>query len=145
MFATFSILLGSQQAAARTARLTGTVVDQAGHVVGNPGLTLTARATGERLRIVPPIKIRDQAPVYPVSVRGSGFAGKVVLEAVLKTDGAVEVVQILAPVDPATMTTAHPDLARAAVEAVAGWRYEPTLLHGMPVDTRMTISVDFRP
>lgn len=234
VFATALLLPGSQQATAQTARLTGTVVDQAGHVVGNPGLTLTARETGERLRttgddagrfefaaveageyrlvtrtpgfeplfrrlsleagaqieldlvlelgsleetitvtdtdapppprtigddalaryrrnrtrggtIVPPIKIRDQAPVYPVSVRGSEFTGKVVLEAVLKTDGAVEVIQILAPVDPATMTTVHPDLARAAVDAVGGWRYEPTLLHGVPVDTRMTISVNFRP
>ena len=53
--------------------------------------------------------------------------------------------QILAPVDPDTMTTVHPDLARAAVEAVGGWRYEPTLLHGVPVDTRMTINVTFRP
>lgn len=38
-----------------------------------------------------------------------------------------------------------PDLARAAVEAVGGWRYEPTLLHGVPVDTRITISVTFVP
>ena len=53
--------------------------------------------------------------------------------------------QILAPVDPATMTTVYPDLARSAVEAVGGWRYEPTLLHEVPVDTRITISMTFRP
>ena len=94
--------------------------------------------------IAPPIKIRDLAPVYPASVRGSGFEGKVVLEAQIKTDGTVEVLRILAPVDPATMTTVYPDLARSAVEAVGGWRYEPTLLHGVPVDTRMTINVTFR-
>ena len=47
--------------------------------------------------------------------------------------------------DPDTLTTVHPDLARSAGEAVGGWRYEPTLLHGVPVDTRMTISVTFRP
>ena len=41
------------------------------------------------------------------------------------------------------MTTVYPDLARAAVEGVGGWRYEPTLLHGVPVDTRITISVTF--
>ena len=233
--ATASILFGSLQVAAQTARLAGTVVDQAGHVVRNPGLTFTDRATGDRLRVIgddagrfeftdlaageyglvarapgferlfrrlaleagdqleeelvlrlgsleetitvtdtsrsptpartisaatrarylehraragtiaPPIKIRDQAPVYPASVRGSGFEGKVVLEALVKTDGSVEVVQILVPVDPATMTVVYPDLARAAVEAVSGWRYEPTLLHGVPVDTRMTISITFRP
>ena len=229
------ILVASLQVAAQTARIAGTVVDQAGHVVQNPGLALTNRATAEQLRvtgddaghfeftdlepaeyslvvrtpgferlfrrfsleggqqieeelvlrlgsveetitvtdtgasptaartisaatrerylqnrtrggtIAPPIKIRDLAPVYPASVRGSGFEGKVVLDALIKTDGTVEVLQILAPVDPATMTTVYPDLARSAVEAVGGWRYEPTLLHGVPVDTRMTISVTFRP
>lgn len=230
-----SILVASLQLAAQTAGIAGTVVDQAGQVVQNPGLTLTDRATGEQLRvtgddagrfefadlepgvyslmaarpgfarqfrrysleageriedelvlelgsveetitvtdtgespsevreisdatrerylqnrnqggsIAPPIKLRDVAPVYPASVRGSGFEGKVVLEALIETDGTVEVLQILAPVDPETMTTVHPDLARSAVEAVGGWRYEPTLLHGVPVDTRMTISFTFRP
>ena len=230
-----SIVVAGLQVAAQTSRIAGTVVDQAGHIVQNPGLTLTNRATVEQQRvtgddagrfefaelepseyslvvgkpgferlfqrfsleggeqieeelvlrlgsveetitvtdtgesptaartiseatrarylehrnqggtIAPPIKIRDLAPVYPASVRGSGFEGKVVLEAQIKTDGTVEVLQILAPVDPATMTTVYPDLARSAVEAVGGWRYEPTLLHGVPVDTRMTINVTFRP
>ncbi len=230
-----ALLVAGVQPAAQTAGIAGTVVDQAGQVVQNPGLTLTDRATGERLRvtgddagrfefadlepgeyslvaarpgfarlfrrfslgagerieeelmlelgsleetitvtdtgespsavrtisaatrerilqnrnqggtIAPPIKIRDVAPVYPASVRGSGFEGRVVLDGLVKADGTVEVLQILAPVDPETMTAVHADLARAAVEAVAGWRYEPTLLHGVPVDTRMTISVAFRP
>ncbi|MYH31224.1 MAG: TonB family protein [Acidobacteria bacterium] len=230
-----SVLVAGLQVAAQTARISGAVIDQAGHVVQNPALSLTNRATAEQLRvtgddagrfeftdlepseyslvvtkpgferlfrrfspeagqqieeelvlrlgsveetitvtdtgesptaartiseatrarylehrnqggtIAPPIKIRDLAPVYPASVRGSGFEGKVVLEAQIKTDGTVEVLQILAPVDPATMTTVYPDLARSAVEAVGGWRYEPTLLHGVPVETRMTINVTFRP
>lgn len=78
-------------------------------------------------------------------MRGSGFEGKVVLEGLIRTDGTVELVQILAPVGPETMTTVRPDLARSAVEAVGGWRYEPTLLHGVAVDTRITVSVTFLP
>ena len=232
-----SILAAGSPVGAQTARLSGTVVDQAGRVVQNPGLTLTDRATREQRRvtgddagrfefaaleageyslvaaapgferrfrrlsleggeqreeelvlllgaieetitvmdtgesspapspttisdaareryqehrnqggaIAPPVKTRDLPPVYPESVRGSAFEGKVVLEGLVTTDGVVDVLQILAPVDPATMTTVYPDLARAAVEAVGGWRYEPTLLHGVPVDTRITISVTFRP
>ena len=230
-----SILVAGLQPAAQTAGIAGTIVDQAGEVVQNAGLTLTDRATGEQLRvngddagrfeladlepgvyslmvarpgfarlfrrfsleagqrieeelvlelgsveetitvtdtgespsaareisaatrerylqnrnqggtIAAPIKLRDVAPVYPASVRGSGFEGKVVLEGLITTDGTVEVLQILAPVDPDTMTTVHPDLARSAVEAVSGWRYEPTLLHGVPVETRMTINITFRP
>lgn len=92
-----------------------------------------------------PIKIREQNPVYPESVRGSGFEGEVVLEGLVKTDGTVEVLKVLAPVDPVTMTMLHPDLARSAVEAIGGWRYDPTLLGGVPVDTRIRISVNFEP
>ena len=39
------------QVAAQTARTTGTVVDQVGHVVRSPGLTLTYRGTAEQLRV----------------------------------------------------------------------------------------------
>lgn len=91
------------------------------------------------------VGLRQQFPVYPASVRGSGFEGEVVLEGFVKTDGAVEVLKVLAPVDPATMTLLHPDLARSAVEAVGGWRYDPTRLGGVPVDTRIRIRVNFRP
>lgn len=95
--------------------------------------------------IARPIKIRDQDPVYPESVRGTGFEGNVVLEGLVKTDGTVEVLEVLAPVDPATMTMLHPDLARSTVEAVGAWRYDPTRLGGVPVDTRIRISVNFQP
>ena len=46
-----SILVAGLQVGAQTARITGTVVDQAGHVVQNPGLALTNRATAEQLRV----------------------------------------------------------------------------------------------
>ena len=96
-------------------------------------------------QIQPPIKVHDVAPVYPESLRGSGFEGKIVLDAVIKTDGFVEILQILAPVDPVSMVAVDPDLPRAAVAAVNQWRYEPTRMHGVPVDTPMSISVAFRP
>ena len=46
-----SIVVAGLQVAAQTSRIAGTVVDQAGHVVQNPGLTLTNRATAEQLRV----------------------------------------------------------------------------------------------
>ena len=117
-----------------------------------PAPRIASAATLMRLResapdqhIQPPIKVRDVFPVYPESVRGSGFEGKVVLAAVITAEGFVEVAQILAPVDPESMTTIHPDLARAAVAAVLQWQYEPTRLHGVPVETRMDVSVNFKP
>jgi len=119
-----------------------------------PAVTTITPAARERYRqnrarggtIAPPVKIRDQQPQFPESIRNDDFdGGKVVLEALIAVDGTVGVLQILAGVDPATMTTTHPELARSAVEAVDGWRYEPTLLHGVPVETRMTINVTFLP
>jgi TonB family protein len=38
----------------------------------------------------------------------------------------------------------HPDLAAAAMRAVRQWRFEPTLLNGVPVDVMMTVTVAFR-
>lgn len=95
--------------------------------------------------IFPPVKTRDVTPVYPPSMRGSGVEGRVVIEAVLTTDGTADVTRILSPLDPETLEALHPDFARAAVDGVAGWRYTPTLLHGEQVDVRMTITITFLP
>ena len=45
------VVAGLQGCRAGLPGSTGTVVDQAGHVVQNPGLTLTNRATAEQLRV----------------------------------------------------------------------------------------------
>jgi protein TonB len=39
---------------------------------------------------------------------------------------------------------ANPELAAAAMDAVKQWRYEPTLLNGVPVEVVTTISVNYR-
>ena len=93
--------------------------------------------------IQPPFKVYDVAPRFPEALRDSRYDGTVVLDAVLKADGIVEIVQILAPVDPTSMMALHPDPPRAAVEAVEQWRYEPTRLHDVPVDTPINITVRF--
>lgn len=37
-----------------------------------------------------------------------------------------------------------PDLARAAVEAVSQWSYQPTLLNGEPVEVDTGVTVNFK-
>jgi protein TonB len=37
----------------------------------------------------------------------------------------------------------HPLLARAALDAVQSWRYQPTLLNGEPVEVLTEITVRF--
>jgi periplasmic protein TonB len=37
----------------------------------------------------------------------------------------------------------HPDFVMAAIDAVRQWRFNPTLLNGVPVEVVMTVSVEF--
>lgn len=74
-------------------------------------------------------------PSYPTAARVLGLYGKVVLSAVIGTDGAVRSLRVV---------SGHPILARAAVGAVQNWRYKPTLLNGQPVEVETLITVDFQ-
>lgn len=42
-----------------------------------------------------------------------------------------------------TSPQVHPDLGIAAVDAVRKWKFEPTLLNGVPIDVVMTVSISF--
>jgi TonB family protein len=76
-------------------------------------------------------------PVYPASAKEKGAQGTVVLHAVVGMDGKPLSLQVL-------NSQIDPDLARAAVEAVSQWRYQPTLLNGDPVEVDTTITVNFK-
>ncbi|HXH50359.1 MAG TPA: M56 family metallopeptidase [Terriglobia bacterium] len=75
-------------------------------------------------------------PVYPASAKKQGIEGTVILRAVIGTSG-----QILS-LEP--YNGAHPALIKAAMDAVGRWRYQPTLLNGVPVEVATTITVVFR-
>ena len=75
-------------------------------------------------------------PIYPESAKAAGAQGTVLLHAVVGMDGKPLSLQVL-------NSQVNPDLARAAVEAVSQWRYQPTLLNGDPVEVDTTIQVKF--
>lgn len=75
-------------------------------------------------------------PIYPQSAKDAGAQGTVLLHAVVGMDGKPLSLQVL-------NSQVNPDLARAAVEAVSQWRYQPTLLNGNPVEVDTTIQVKF--
>ena len=81
-----------------------------------------------------PRKLRHVAPVYPQIAQQARVTGTVILEAVLSPTGEVSNVKVLRSV---------PLLDAAAVDAVAQWRYAPTLLNGTPVSVLMTVTVRF--
>ncbi len=90
-----------------------------------------ASPTGGCLR--PPLKIKDVRPIYPAGLAGPG--GVVILEGRIDANGFVTGIEVLRTPDPA--------LATAAVQAVNGWEFLPTHLDGQPIETRMTVTVNF--
>lgn len=78
-----------------------------------------------------PRKVRHVLPIYP---EGSP-AGVVKIAAVIGTDGLVK---------ETTVTSGAGALARAAVDAVQQWEFDPTLLNCQAVDVRMSVTVNFQ-
>jgi protein TonB len=81
-----------------------------------------------------PRRVFSVAPVYPAIARQARVQGTVVIQAVIGVDGAVRDAQVQNSV---------PLLDQSALDAVRQWRYQPTLLNGVPVSVIMTVSVRF--
>jgi protein TonB len=73
-------------------------------------------------------------PLYPALARQARIQGTVHLGALIATDGRIAGLHV---------TSGHPLLVSAAMEAVRQWVYRPTLLNGDPVEVVTEISVVF--
>jgi len=82
-----------------------------------------------------PMKIKTVQPVYPEIARQAHVHGFVILEAVIDPQGNVTNVRVLRSIAL---------LDQAAIDAVRQWKYEPTLLNGIPVPIVMTVTVGFK-
>jgi TonB family protein len=80
--------------------------------------------------------IQKVDPVYPAELQQLGVEGTVVMSAVISKNGAI--------LSPKVRNTVDPRLAKAAIEAVRQWTYQPAMLNGEPVETVTTISLDFQ-
>ena len=69
--------------------------------------------------------IHKVTPAYPALARAARISGVVHLIGTIGKDGTIRNLQLIG---------GHPMLARAALEAVQQWIYEPTLLNGEPVE-----------
>ena len=78
--------------------------------------------------------VRGVDPVYPPEARAARVQGVVILDVTLGPTGEVSDVEVLRSVA-AT--------GRGAVAAVEQWRYEPTLVNGVPVSVLLTVTVNF--
>jgi TonB family protein len=86
--------------------------------------------------IKPPVKIRDVRPAYPPDALAAGIKGVVILEARIDADGNVENARVLKSI---------PELDQAAIDAVKQWKFEPTLMNGVPMPVIMTVTINFTP
>jgi protein TonB len=78
--------------------------------------------------------IRRVEPIYPNFARSAHREGTVELRATISSDGAVRDVQVL---------SGDPVFAQSAREAVAQWRFRPTLLNGVAVEVITFVTVRF--
>jgi periplasmic protein TonB len=78
--------------------------------------------------------LRKIIPEYPPLAKTARVSGVVRLLGVIAKDGTIQNLQLI---------SGHPLLARAALEAVKQWVYQPTLLNGQPVEVIAPIDVNF--
>ncbi|MGH9253171.1 MAG: TonB family protein [Vicinamibacterales bacterium] len=81
-----------------------------------------------------PAPPREGVPVYPGEAQAAGIQGGVQAEIVIDHEGIVTDARIVKSI---------PLLDDAALKAVRGWRFEPTIVDGRAVPVRMVVTVSF--
>jgi len=120
----------------------GTVVEEVDVVAEGTGKAPSTETSAKptRLRLggdIQAAKLIDKViPVYPEAAKSGGVQGAVILHAVIGMEGNPLSLRVV-------NSQIDPELARAAVEAVSKWRYQPTLLNGEPIEVDTTITVKF--
>ena len=78
---------------------------------------------------------RHVDPIYPAEARRLNIEGRVILQALVTEEGAVEDLKVIA---------GDQLLARAAMNAVTQWRYRPYRLNGQPIRMKTQITLLFK-
>ncbi len=78
--------------------------------------------------------VHQVKPEYPATARTARIEGRVLLQAVIGKDGAVQNLRVI---------SGHPLLVGAAIDAVRQWRYKPYYLNAAPVEVETQIVVNF--
>jgi TonB family protein len=83
-----------------------------------------------------PVVIKQEAPVYPYSLRLTGNRGEVVVDFIIDPQGNVVMANV--------SKSSHPDFEAPAVEAVLKWKFKPGLKNGRPVYVHMGVPILFQ-
>lgn len=79
--------------------------------------------------------IERRVPAYPESARRLRLQGDIAVEVIISPEGRVESVRAI---------SGHALLIAPSLEAVRGWRFEPTFLNGVPVRVTGVITFAFK-
>ncbi len=77
--------------------------------------------------------IKKVIPIYPQDAKDAHVSGKVILDAVIGTDGRIHDLRV--------KEAPWPSLAASALFSVSRWEYKPYLLNGQPVEVQTTVNV----
>jgi len=83
-----------------------------------------------------PKYLENDPPDYPRIARRRGYSGTVVVEVLVSRSGRAEEVRL-------SSSSGHRILDKAALSAVAEWRFEPGKKNGIPVSMRVKVPVRF--
>ncbi len=83
----------------------------------------------------PPSIIYRRDPIYSEDARKAQYEGTVVLEAIVRKDGSVEILRVVRGLGLG--------LDENAMEALREWRFSPATRQGVPVDVAVNIEVNF--
>jgi len=101
--------------------------------------TPTQESRGNKVGLVsvnpsPEIPEKKVIPEYPAMALEKNMQGRVVLQAIIGKDGALQNVEL---------AQAPSLLSEAVLEAVKKWRYQPRYQDGVPVEVETQITIDF--
>jgi TonB family protein len=85
--------------------------------------------------VVAPRVLKEVQPNYSPEGIGAKIQGRVLLDAIVGTDGKVRDVRIVYGLEPS--------LNREAVEAAKKWRFAPATSNGAPIATIVSIEMSF--
>ena len=109
-----------------------------GGVIGNIPSAVPKAATPQRVRVSQGVSqgllIHKVQPAYPPLARQARIQGTVHLGALIGTDGRIAGLHV---------SSGHPLLVGAAMEAVRQWVYRPTMLNGDPVEVVTQVDINF--
>jgi len=82
-----------------------------------------------------PVVIRRIEPEYSEEARKARYQGTVMLQALVRKDGTVDVLNLV--------RSLGFGLDQNAIDALKQWRFRPAMMNGKPVDVRINVEVSF--